>query len=114
MRLARLTGQMHAPVPVTMLAVHESLPTPKKAPMCASHLRDALQPHASVNVPIFKWRQRPVWPAVALHEHEVVELDKAGVVLQRGPFSAPLGGKVVVQLAAGAAGSRWPARGVCR
>jgi hypothetical protein len=66
-------------------------------------LRHALQAHACVDVLVRQRGQRPVRLPVALHEHQIVELNKAGVILQAGALVAPLRVEVVVQLAAGPA-----------
>ena len=71
-------------------------------------LRHALEAHARVDVPVRQGGEHAVRPPVALHEHQVVELDEAAVVLQRRALRAALGVEVEVQLAAGAAGAGWP------
>ena len=68
-------------------------------------LSHALQPQARVDVARLQRRQGARRVAVGLHEHQVVELDEAAVVLQVDRVIAPLGVEVVVDLRAGAAGA---------
>ena len=70
------------------------------------NLGHALQPHARINVAIGQGREGATGVAVVLHEHQVVELDEATVVLQINGLIAEFGLEVVVDLRAGTAGSR--------
>ena len=68
-------------------------------------LGHALQPHAGVDVAIGQGRERAAGVAVVLHEHEVVELDEATVVLKVDGVVAELRLEVVVNLRTGTAGA---------
>ena len=68
-------------------------------------LRHPLQPHTRIDVPVAERCECAVAVPVRLHEHEVVELDEATVVLQVDGVVTTLGVEVEVELGAGAAGT---------
>ena len=68
-------------------------------------LGHALQAHAGVDVAVGQRREHTLRIAVVLHEHKVVELDEARVVLEIDAIVAAFGLEVVVDLRAGAAGA---------
>ena len=64
-----------------------------------------LQAQAGVDVAVRQRCERTFRIAVVLHEHQVVELDKTGVVLQIDSLIAELGFEIEVDLRAGSAGA---------
>ena len=66
-------------------------------------LRHALEAHAGVDVLVLERRRLAAGVAVHLHEHEVVKLDEARIVLEVGTLGTPLRVEVPVQLGARAA-----------
>ena len=68
-------------------------------------LRHPLEAHAGVDVAVLQRREGALRVAVGLHEHQVVELDEARVVLQIDAVVAEFGLEVVIDLRARTTGA---------
>ena len=66
-----------------------------------------LEAHPGVDVAVLQRREAALSVAVVLHEHQVVELDEAAVVLEVDALIAQFGLEVVIDLRARAARAGW-------